>query len=176
MKKLAYLFVFVCIIGLGYFVYDTYRIINAAEKDEADVLGESVVVEDVPSTSVHLKYQRYSLDHDLPYSLVKENEDGQRLYLYENAVNCDDREAFEVSNPDLYLVLNLPDDSNNKSAVTETSIVNHDVVGNNYEISSVPTVSNAISYEKVDGKLKGDVTLEWVDRSVAGEFEADFCK
>ncbi len=177
MKKIAYLILFICIIGAGYFVYDTYKIIRAANKDIEDT-QESISEEDVPEISVDLKYNRYSINKNLPYSLLSLEEDEAKLYLYSSEVSCSDEVALDISNPDLHLILDLSDfvSSVDDASVTSARIIKHDLAGHDYEISSVPAISNSLSYEEDNGALSGDMKLEWSDRSAEGKFNAIICE
>lgn len=178
-KRLAYLFLIVCIGVAAYFIYDTYRIATGSKDQEEEGSITDVLNQD--ETRVEVKYKEYSIDKNLSHSLIV-NEDGEVfVYLYENEVSCDTENVLADTNDDLYAKLDLgkidlESLSGDDFELKSVNFYKRDPAGTYLVISAVPDTKNRVALKNEEGRVTGEVELVWKARSVVGKLDSTICE
>ncbi len=163
-KRLAYLFLAICFIIFGYFIYDTFVLMKSGKDD----IAKEVEKEDqkkTEKTSVEIVYKDYSIDLKATYAVYKDG----RIYLYNNPQICD----IELINSSLVAFLDV--ENTESSSAKSASIIADPLSSRGLTISGIPDTTNEINLEKSETGLKGDLNLVWTNRLMKGHFEAEEC-
>lgn len=178
-RKIAYIFLAICIVIAGYFVYDTIRIMNDDGNAEEGTNGEEGTGTEAEKGEVQVKFSLYDIDEDLPYALGKKTEKELKVYLFDDETSCVDLSATKAKTESLWAIVTIPIAvlEAGKGEVKTVSIYRRDVEGTYLEVSGKPDGRNKLEIvENEDGIYEGEVDLRWSNRTLHGDFNVPFCE